>query len=141
MSVIADLFPEFAAHRIPTGDAAIFVRTVGSGPPLVLHGFPQTHACEDYRVGASSDLELDDADLAAGRKLACPTFVLWGSAYLGGPNRIEAWPAWCTTVSGVAVKAKHSLAEEKPQAWLAALVPFLKAHAGSDGCCHQVLLG
>ena len=29
------------------------------------------------------DRRLDEADLAAGRKIACPTFVLWGSDYLG----------------------------------------------------------
>ncbi|HSR81369.1 MAG TPA: hypothetical protein VLL28_11375, partial [Hyphomicrobiaceae bacterium] len=79
MNVIADLFPEFAEHRISIGDAAIFVRTVGSGPPLVLHGFPQTHACEDDRAGASSDLELDDADLAAKR----------AEAAAGGPERLR----------------------------------------------------
>jgi hypothetical protein len=35
-------------------------------------------------------------------------------------------------VSGVAVKAGHFLAEENPHATLAALIPFLKSHAGSD---------
>jgi hypothetical protein len=140
MNVIADLFSEFAEHRTPTEDAEIFVRTGGSGPPLVLYGFPQTHMCEDDRVGVGSDLERDDANLPAGGKLACPTFVPWGSAHLGrdGPNPVEAWQARCTTVSGVAVMAEHFLAL---QMRLAGLVPFLKAHAGSDGCCHQVLLG
>src|SRR5690349_6471713 len=88
MNVIADLFPEFAEHRTPTEDAEIFVPTGGSGPPLALYGFPQTHMCEDDRVGAGSDLERDEANLPAGGKLACPTFVPWGSAHLGraGPN-------------------------------------------------------
>ncbi|MEZ5856800.1 MAG: alpha/beta hydrolase [Hyphomicrobiaceae bacterium] len=41
-----DLFPGFAEHRIDTGDARIFARVGGSGPPLLLlHGYPQTHAC------------------------------------------------------------------------------------------------
>jgi len=61
MNVIADLFPEFAEHRTPSEDAEIFVRTGGSGPPLALYGFPQTHMCEDDRVGAGSDLERDEA--------------------------------------------------------------------------------
>ena len=47
-------------------------------------------------------------------------------------TKCEAWQAWCTKVSGVAVRAGHLLAEENPQATLAALIPFLKAHAGSD---------
>ena len=38
----------------------------------------RVHAvCEDYRAGATIDRQLDEADLAAGRKIACPTFVLW----------------------------------------------------------------
>ena len=36
----------FTDHRIDTGEAEIFVRTGGVGPPLVcLHGYPQSHLC------------------------------------------------------------------------------------------------
>ena len=46
MNVSADLFPGFAERRIKTDGAEIFVRTGGSGPPLLLlHGYPQTHVC------------------------------------------------------------------------------------------------
>jgi haloacetate dehalogenase len=39
------LFEGFASHRIKTRNAEIFVRTKGSGSPLLLlHGYPQTHA-------------------------------------------------------------------------------------------------
>jgi haloacetate dehalogenase len=35
---------DFARAEIETGETSIFVRTTGSGPPvLLLHGFPQTH--------------------------------------------------------------------------------------------------
>jgi haloacetate dehalogenase len=115
------------SNRVPTEGAAIFVRAGGSGPPLLLHGYPQTHVCwhtiaselarhvtlvladlrgygsssappgdaehktyskgeygdglscrqparlhavcEDYRAGLSIDRELDEADLALGRKI------------------------------------------------------------------------
>ena len=34
----------FTASEIQTGETSIFVRSFGSGPPiLLLHGFPQTH--------------------------------------------------------------------------------------------------
>jgi haloacetate dehalogenase len=33
--------------------------------------------CEDYRAGAGIDTELDEADRAAGNKIACPVHVLW----------------------------------------------------------------
>ena len=35
-------------------------------------------ACEDYRAGATIDIEHDKADLAAGKRILCPTLVLWG---------------------------------------------------------------
>ena len=42
----ADLFPGFDTHWIDTDAGRIFARSKGEGPPLVLlHGFPQTHAC------------------------------------------------------------------------------------------------
>lgn len=44
MSDLADLFPTFESHWLPTSEGQIFARSKGSGPPLVLlHGFPQTH--------------------------------------------------------------------------------------------------
>jgi haloacetate dehalogenase len=82
--------------------------------------------CEDYRAGASIDRALDDADLAAGRKIACPALVLYASNYLAG-DPIEAWRAWCTDLRGAAVASGHFLAEENPKDTLAALIPFLSA--------------
>lgn len=85
----------------------------------------RVHAvCEDYRAGAGIDRELDDADLAAGRKIACPTFVLYASDYLAG-SPLEVWRGWCTNLSGAAVASGHFLAEENPKDTLAALIPFL----------------
>jgi haloacetate dehalogenase len=46
MTNSGDLFPGFATRAVDTGDVTLFVRTGGSGPPLVLlHGYPETHAC------------------------------------------------------------------------------------------------
>lgn len=43
---LPDLFPGFATRRIETSGATIHARVGGSGPPLLLlHGYPQTHAC------------------------------------------------------------------------------------------------
>jgi haloacetate dehalogenase len=92
----------------------------------------RVHAvCEDYRAGAGIDRELDDADLAAGRKIACPTLVLYAGSYLPG-DPLEAWRAWCTSPSGAAVDSGHFLAEENPEGTLAALIPFLEANAGAS---------
>src|SRR5580704_8098349 len=35
--------------------------------------------CEDYRATVSCDLEMDTADFNAGKRVTCPTFLLWGA--------------------------------------------------------------
>jgi haloacetate dehalogenase len=94
----------------------------------------RVHAmCEDYRAGATIDRRLDEADLAAGRRIACPTFVPWGSDYLGrGSARpLDVWRTWCSDPAGAEIKSGHFLAEENPQDLLAALVPFLASLGGT----------
>ena len=87
--------------------------------------------CNDYRAGATADLAADDADHAAGRKIACPTLALWGSGGIpsetDGP--LETWREWCMDVSGHAIDSGHFIAEENPAQTLAHLLPFLEAHA------------
>jgi haloacetate dehalogenase len=88
---------------------------------------PQTlHAmCEDYRAGASIDLQHDEADL--GTQLACPTLVLWGVH--GAMHRLfdvlETWRSRAPAAQGKALPAGHWLPEECPQELTAALVEFL----------------
>jgi haloacetate dehalogenase len=95
----------------------------------------RVHAvCEDYRAGATIDWRLDEADMAAGRRIACPTFFIWGSDYLGrgGATPIEVWRRWCSgPLSGAAVDSGHFQAEENPRDTLAALVPFLSSHGNA----------
>src|SRR5207253_1745526 len=51
--------------------------------------------CEDYRAGATIDRRLDEADLAAGRKIACPSFLIWATDYVGKrtPKPLAIWEA------------------------------------------------
>jgi haloacetate dehalogenase len=43
---MATMFPDFTQHRLRVSGAEINFRRGGEGPPLLLlHGFPQTHAC------------------------------------------------------------------------------------------------
>jgi haloacetate dehalogenase len=86
--------------------------------------------CEDYRAGATIDRQLDEADMAAGRKIACPTFVLWASDYLDTSlaSPLDIWRNWCTRVGGGDVISGHFIAEENPKDALASLLPFLLSH-------------
>ncbi|WP_062115657.1 alpha/beta fold hydrolase [Aureimonas sp. AU40] len=82
--------------------------------------------CEDYRAGATIDPADDAADRDAGRRLACPTLVLWGTdgtpAKSGDPLAI--WRSWADKVEGQAIESGHFLVEEAPEETLAALERF-----------------
>ena len=80
--------------------------------------------CEDYRAGASIDLEHDEADL--GRTLACPLLVLWGKGRLDRHFDVLAlWRERGQEVAGRALPTGHFLAEELPEETASELVSFL----------------
>jgi haloacetate dehalogenase len=86
-------------------------------------------SCEDYRAGASCDVEFDDADRKAERKITCPTLALWGQKreHAFFTNPLQTWQQWCTDVVGEGIVSGHFLPEEKPKETLARLIPFLTA--------------
>ncbi|MEZ5816462.1 MAG: alpha/beta hydrolase [Hyphomicrobiaceae bacterium] len=90
----------------------------------------RVHAtCEDFRAGASCDLYDDWTERRLGRRIECPTFVVWGqSGSLGGiSDPIALWRNWCVAVTGCMIDSGHFLAEENPDAVLKAVLPFLGA--------------
>ena len=91
--------------------------------PKTIHG-----SCEDYRAAATIDLEHDDADHQAGRKISAPTLALWGrrsgvGRFYGG-DILPVWREAATDVTGGPLETGHYLAEEDPQAVLAAFARF-----------------
>ncbi len=82
--------------------------------------------CSDYRASAGIDLEHDRADRAAGRRLACPTRVLWGTQGVVARcfDPLALWQAAAETVSGAALDCGHYIAEEAPEALLAEALAF-----------------
>ena len=90
--------------------------------PATIHA-----TCEDYRAAASIDLEHDDADRAAGRRVRCPLLALWGER--GVVHRLfdplAEWRAVADDVRGRPLPCGHYLAEEAPDATLAELDAFL----------------
>ncbi len=97
--------------------------------------------CNDYRAGQTCDLADDEADRAAGRRIACPMLVLWGDAGIPAQNDstvetadpLSIWREWCPNVMGAGIDSGHFVAEENPAATLAHLLPFLIAHAALTG--------
>ena len=90
---------------------------------------PETiHAtCEDYRAGASIDLEHDEADLE--RKPAVPLLALWGKRGLMEKNFdvLATWRERFADVRGRALDCGHFLPEEKPEETAAELMGFFSA--------------
>ena len=73
--------------------------------------------CEDYRAGASIDLEHDRASRTANEKIACDLYLLWGSRGLVG-KRFDPLALWraraAGRVEGAAMEAGHFIPEELP---------------------------
>lgn len=80
--------------------------------------------CDDYRAGATIDVEIDRADRDAGRRITCPMLALWGDPTGKRPPLTPVWERWADDVRGQAIASGHFLAEEAPEATLAALDAF-----------------
>lgn len=89
--------------------------------PSVVHAM-----CEDYRAGAGYDRLLDEADKAAGRKIACPVQILWGAkgALAAWYDTLAIWRDWADDVQGQPVDCGHFIPEEKPAETLGLLRAF-----------------
>ncbi len=115
----------------------------GAGPELEARMGPENYAdwyaaihrpevvtamLEDYRAGLGPDRATDDQDKASGRRLVCPTLVLWSSRddmerLYGDP--LTVWRAWAEDLQGGPIESGHHVAEEAPEALSGALVRFL----------------
>ena len=69
---------------------------------------------EDYRAGATIDLEHDRRDRHAGVRLRCPVFAPRGSLYTAAALR-PIWENWADDVSEEAFECGHFIAEEAPE--------------------------
>jgi haloacetate dehalogenase len=84
---------------------------------------------EDYRAGLGLDRAHDEADRAAGRRVACPTLVLWSrhddlEQLYGDPLRI--WADWAEDLrGGHSIESGHHMAEEASGEVAASLLAFL----------------
>ena len=87
--------------------------------PEVIHP-----SCEDYRAGATIDLEHDEEDLD--RKLTAPLLALWGGlGRVGTSYDVPAtWRARAADVRGEALPCGHFVPEEAPAETIRALTGF-----------------
>ena len=86
---------------------------------------------EDYRAGLTIDREHELADRAAGRRINCPTLVLWSAdddlEQLHG-DPLAIWRNWTTDRPvGHRIKSGHHMAEQNPIALSDALGRFFES--------------
>jgi haloacetate dehalogenase len=93
-----------------------------NGTPEGVHGM-----CEDYRAGASIDLEHDVADLRA--RIRCPLHILWAKG--GAMDRLydvlATWRERGTNVTGKPMPGGHNMQEGAPEEVHRELQTFLRA--------------
>ncbi|MGC9419180.1 MAG: alpha/beta hydrolase [Rhodovulum sp.] len=85
--------------------------------------------CADYRAGATTDRRIDEADRAAGARIAAPLMFLWAEtgfpAQTGRPA--ELWRHWAEDPRDRSCRSGHFAMEEAPEAVLDSFVPFFTA--------------
>ena len=116
-----ELLAQRQARNQPLSAAqAVYDRA--NGTPEGVHGM-----CEDYRAGASVDLQHDAADLA--NKIRCPLNVLWADG--GAMDKIydvlAIWRERGRDVTGKPMPGGHNMQEGAPAEVLAELRRFLRA--------------
>ena len=84
--------------------------------------------CEEYRAAATVDVAHDEADRAAGRRIACPTLVLWSAtgALAAWYDPLALWRPWVAAdLQGHSLPCGHFLPEEAPTEVTTALLDLL----------------
>ncbi len=116
------LLDRWAARPGALDPAAVAAYKAAFREPAVLQAM-----AEDYRAGATIDLEHDRQDRNAGRKLQCPVFAPRGRLHTAEPLR-PIWEKWADDVSEEAFECGHFIAEEAPDDCAVSVRRFLLAH-------------
>jgi haloacetate dehalogenase len=92
--------------------------------PATVHGM-----VEDYRAGLGIDRVHDEADRREGRRIACPTLILWSLRddleFLYG-DVLAVWEPWTTRQRGRGLDCGHHMAEEAPNELASKILAFLR---------------
>jgi len=84
-------------------------------------------SCEDYRAGATRDVEIDRQSIEDGQTYEGPVLLLWGAQNFGADTDMICglWTPYLPKAGGVALGCGHFVAEEEPAETVRALTQFL----------------
>ena len=132
--------PEPLPERLLSGDPdAYYFRDRSRFDPVALEDYlaavhrPEViHTmCEDYRAGATIDVEIDIADRDSGRKVTQPILALWSRTDLGRWHDVlHVWRRWAAdpdSVHGREFETSHYLAEDASEDVAEELTRFFRA--------------
>lgn len=92
--------------------------------PATVHGM-----VEDYRAGLGIDRQHDEVDRRAGRRITCPTMILWSmrdDLELLYGDVLSVWAPWTTHQRGRGLDCGHHMAEEAPNELASEILNFLR---------------
>ncbi|GAA5191136.1 alpha/beta hydrolase [Rugosimonospora acidiphila] len=84
--------------------------------------------CEEFRASATLDVQNDEDDRNANRKIDCPVLFLWaqrGSVAKLYEDPLAIWREWADDVRGGPVPVGHFIPEEAPEQTVRQLLDFL----------------
>jgi haloacetate dehalogenase len=81
--------------------------------------------CAEYRASFHIDRRQDTEDREAGRRIASPVLVHWGSEEKQMSDSLEVWRRWADSAEGGPLPSGHFIPEEAPEELLASLRSFL----------------
>jgi haloacetate dehalogenase len=81
--------------------------------------------CAEYRASFHIDRKMDAGDREAGRMIACPVLVHWGSEEGQMADSLEVWSRWADSVEGGPLPSGHFIPEEASVELAASLRDFL----------------
>jgi haloacetate dehalogenase len=123
-AILADPLAWYGGDPARMGEAAFADYLDAIRDPETVHGM-----VEDYRAGLSVDRLHDEADRVAGRRVACPTLILWSKhddlERLYG-DVLAVWRPWLSELQGHPLDCGHHMAEDLPEELASRLLPFLR---------------
>jgi haloacetate dehalogenase len=79
----------------------------------------------EYRASFHIDRQMDAEDRDAGRRIACPVLVHFGSEEGAMSDSLDVWGRWAESVEGGPLPSGHFIPEEAPEQLTASLRRFL----------------
>ncbi|KAF2093653.1 alpha/beta-hydrolase [Rhizodiscina lignyota] len=116
-----------SATNLASGDAMKVYGAAFDNPSVV------QASCADYEAASNVDIEMQDADQAAGKKIEVPFMVLHGSQYIAKTFDVKkVWGEWIMDEKSLSVHCAaegigHFVPEEAPEETVQVIGDWLKA--------------